>query len=300
MQATASPPRSLLKADERGALVQRREIYDKLFGVAVTVAAFLGVAILFIIMGYIIVRGLPAINLEFFIGHTEPVGAEAQGGVGNAIVGTLMMLGVAVLLGIPIGIGAAIFLAEYGRGRVADVVRFAIETLAGVPSIVMGAFIWAWLVKTVMGNYSGLAGGVALGVLMIPIVARTAEEVLRLVPDSLREASLALGLPYWKTVTHIVVPTARAGLVTATVLAVARAGGETAPLLMTALGNDFYNLDLREPMAALPLTIYKYALSPYKEWHQQAWGAALVLVVVIGGLSLLTRFVVARSSRHLT
>ncbi len=295
--ATIAAEGLLARSSNRGNL-RRRYLIDKLFGALVMLAAALGVALLAIIIAYIVIKGLPAWNLEFFIGHTEPVGV-AQGGVGQAIVGSLMMLAVACLLGIPLGIGAALYLSEYGQGFVAEATQFAIETIAGVPSIVIGSFIWAFLVKTIMGSYSGLAGGIALGIIMIPIVARTAQEVLRLVPNSLREASLALGIPYWKTVVHIVLPTARTGLVTAVVLAAARAGGETAPLLLTALGNDFYNFDLLKPMSALPLVIYKYALSPYGEWQQQAWGAALVLIVVIGIVSLVTRWSVNRSARRL-
>lgn len=296
MQATA--PHSILRAGRASAALTRRNLVNRVFGVLVTGAAVLGVALLVMITAYIVIQGLPAWNLEFFIGKTEPVGV-AQGGIGHAIVGSLIMLVVASLIGIPLGLGAAIYLSEYGRGRLADATRFAIETLAGVPSIVIGAFIWGALVRNVIGGFSGLAGGVALGILMIPIVARTAEEVLRLVPDSLREASLALGIPVWKTILRVVMPTARAGLLTAVVLAAARAAGESAPLLMTSLGNDFYNTSPDLPMAALPLLIYKYALSPYEEWQRQAWGAALVLIVVIGVISFLTRFFVGRATRSL-
>ncbi|MFN8471609.1 MAG: phosphate ABC transporter permease PstA [Anaerolineae bacterium] len=295
--ATLAAEGLLAKSSNRGN-IRRRYFIDGLLRVLVTLAAAIGVALLFLIIAYIVLKGLPAWNLEFFIGHTEPVGV-AQGGIGQAIVGTIMMLIVACILGIPLGIAAAIYLSEYGRGAFAEATQFTIETIAGVPSIVVGSFIWAFLVKNIMGTYSGLAGGISIGIIMIPIVARTAQEVLRLVPDSLREASLALGIPYWKTVLYIVLPTARAGLVTAVVLAAARAGGESAPLLLTALGNDFYNFDLLKPMSAIPLIIYKYALSPYEEWHQQAWGAALVLIVVIGIVSLATRWTVARSARHL-
>lgn len=295
--ATLAAEGLLAKSSNRGN-IRRRYLVDAVLRGLVTLAAAIGVALLFLIIAYIVIKGLPAWNLEFFIGHTEPVGV-AQGGIGQAIVGTLMMLGVACLIGIPLGLAAAIYLSEYGRGAFAEATQFTIETIAGVPSIVVGSFIWAFLVKGLMGTYSGLAGGISIAIIMIPIVARTAQEVLRLVPDSLREASLALGIPYWKTVLYIVLPTARAGLVTAVVLAAARAGGESAPLLLTALGNDFYNFDLLKPMSAIPLIIYKYALSPYEEWHQQAWGAALVLIVVIGVISLLTRWSVARSARHM-
>jgi phosphate transport system permease protein len=204
------------------------------------------------------------------------------------------MLAVAALIGVPIGIGTAIYLAEYGRGPFAYAVSFLIDLVAGLPSIVIGVFVWAWLVRHVVGHYNGFAGGVALAVIMIPIVTRTVEETLRLVPDPLREASLGLGIPRWRTILRVVLPTARAGIITGVVLSVARAGGETAPLLLTALGNQFLNLDLLQPMAALPVQIYTYARSPYPDWQVKAWGAALILITLIGTLSLLSRWAVTR------
>jgi phosphate transport system permease protein len=180
------------------------------------------------------------------------------------------------------------------------VVSFSIDLVAGLPSIVIGVFVWAWRVRNVVGHYDGLAGGVALGIIMVPIVARTVQETLRLVPDALREASLALGIPRWKTILRVVLPTASAGVITGVVLSLARAGGETAPLLLTALGNQFFNLDLLQPMAALPVQIYQYARSPYPDWHAKAWGAALVLITLIGVLSALTRWVVGRRIRALS
>ncbi len=258
-----------------------------------TLCALLAASVLLAILVYVTIQGLPALNLAFFTERPLPYG-EVGGGVAPALLGTLTMLGVAGLIGVPLGIATAIYLAEYGRGMLASLIRFVVDLLAGVPSIVVGVFVWAWLVRQVVGNFSGLAGAVALAILVIPIVTRTTEELIRLVPDSLREASYALGTRRWRTILFVVLPTARAGIVTGTVLALARAGGETAPLLLTTLGNQFFNLDLRQPMAALPLQIYSYAVSPYEDWHTKAWGGALLLIAVIGAFSLLTRVFSAR------
>ncbi len=271
-----------------------RAVLDGLATGLVALCSVLGVAIIGTILIYIASRGLPAINLDFFTQRPLPYG-EVGGGVAPAILGTLSMLLVAGALGIPIGIACAIYLAEYGRGQFAHALRFVIDLIAGLPSIVVGVFVWAFLVRHVVGNYNGLAGGVALAIIMIPILSRTVEEILRLVPDTLREASLALGVPRWRTILFVVLPTARAGIVTGVVLSLARASGETAPLLLTALGNQFFNFDLLQPMASLPVQIYNYAVSPYDDWHTKAWGSALVLIVVIGLLSLAARAVAGRS-----
>jgi phosphate transport system permease protein len=244
-----------------------------------------------LILGYVVIRGLPAINLAFFVERPLPYG-EVGGGVAPAILGSLLMLAVASLIGVPVGVVTAIYLAEYGRGAFPRAVSFIVDLVAGLPSIVIGVFVWAWLVRNVIGQYNGLAGGVALAIIMIPIITRTVEETLRIVPDSLREASLALGIPRRKTILQVVLPTARAGIITGVVLSIARAGGETAPLLLTALGNQFFNVDLLQPVAALPIQIYNYAVAPYDDWHTKAWGGALVLIVLIASLSLLTRWAV--------
>ncbi len=251
-------------------------------------------ALLLIILGFVLIRGLPAITPAFFTERTLPQG-EPGGGLGPALLGTVVLSAIAAALAIPIGIASAIFVVEYGSGRFAPVVRFAAELIAGLPSIVVGVFVWAFLVRGLIGHYSALAGGLALAVIMTPIIARTVEEVLRLVPGSLREAALALGAPRWRVIIRVVLPTARAGIVTAAILAIARAAGETAPLLLTALGNLFFSTDLLRPIAALPLQIYQYAASPYDDWHTKAWGGSLVLVVVIGLLSVALR--VATRSR---
>jgi phosphate transport system permease protein len=260
----------------------------------VTLCAALAVLVLLLILIHVAVNGLPALNLAFFTQRPLPPG-EAGGGVLPAILGTIEMLAVAATFGVPIGMGTAIYLAEYGgSSRFARSVSFLIDLIAGLPSIVVGVFIWAWLVRHFVGHFNGFAGGVALAVIMIPIVTRTIEETLRLVPDPLREASLGLGIPRWKTILGVVLPTARAGIITGVVLSIARAGGETAPLLLTALGNQFFSLDLFQPMAALPVQIFTYARSPYADWQVKAWGAALILIVLIGALSLLSRWAVSR------
>jgi len=277
--------RSVLASDWRAT---RRKLFDYvMYGVVIGCAA-IGVCVLVLILWDVVIKGIQSLNLSFFTERPLPLG-EVGGGVAPAIIGTLMMLLVAAVIGVPIGVGAAIYLSEYGRGRFAGAVSYTTDLLAGVPSVVVGVFVWAVVVRNVFGTFSGLAGGIALALIMIPIVTRTVEEMLRLVPDTFREASLGLGVSRAKTIMFVVIPTAKTGIVTGIVLAIARAGGETAPLVLTALGNQFFNFDLRQPMAALPLQIYQYASSPYADWHTKAWGSALILIIVIGILSLLTR-----------
>ena len=291
--ATLAPTVSPHVVNRQSPHVRRRELVDRLATVVMTVCAAAAVVILLLILIFVTLNGLPALNLAFFVERPLPQG-EVGGGVAPAILGTIEMLVVAALIGVPFGMATAIYLAEYGRGTFASAVSFLIDLIAGLPSIVIGVFVWAWLVRHVVGHYNGLAGGVALAIIMIPIVTRTVEETLRLVPDPLREASLGLGIPRWKTILKIVLPTARAGIITGVVLSVARAGGETAPLLLTALGNQFFSVDLLQPMAALPVQIYNYARSPYEDWQIKAWGAALILIMLIGSLSLLSRWASTR------
>ena len=272
----------------RSRVTARRRIKERVMAGLLLAATVGAAALLLIILGFVLIRGLPAITPTFFTERTLPQG-EPGGGLGPALLGTLVLSAIAAALAIPIGIASAIFVVEYQSGRFAPVVRFAAELIAGLPSIVVGVFVWAFLVRGFIGHYAALAGGVALAVIMTPIIARTVEEVLRLVPGSLREAALALGAPRWRVVVRVVLPTARAGVVTAVILAVARAAGETAPLLLTALGNLFFSTDLLRPIAALPLQIYQYAASPYDDWHTKAWGGSLVLVTVIGLLSIALR-----------
>lgn len=293
MSAAAMP---LTAVPERHRVSARRRTKERVMVALLTAAAFGAAAVLVVILGYVIVRGAPALNIQFFTDRPLPFGVEG-GGVGPAVVGTVILSLLAGVLAVPVGIASAIFVTEFRSGRLAPAVRFAAELIAGLPSIVVGVFVWAFLVRGVIGHYAAIAGAIALAIIMIPIVARTVEEVLRLVPQSLREAGLALGAPRWRVVLQVVVPTARTGIATAVVLAVARAAGETAPLLLTALGNLFFSTDLLKPISALPIQIYQYAASPYDDWHTKAWGSSLVLVAVIAVLSLALRLATRRGAR---
>jgi phosphate transport system permease protein len=291
----AAPPTGhpLFAADRRFAL---RKLGDAMATVLITLSALVAIVVLVLILLHVVVNGLPALNLAFFTEPPLPPG-EPGGGGAPAILGTLEMVVMGALIGVPIGVATGIYLSEVGTGAFPNVISFLVDLVAGLPSIVIGVFVWAWIVRNLVGNYNGLAGGVALAIIMIPIITRTVEETLKLVPDTLREASLALGVPRWKTILRIVLPTAKAGVITGVVLSLARAGGETAPLLLTALGNQFFNLDLLEPMASLPVQIYNYARAPYQDWVTKAWGGALVLIALIGLLSALTRWAVGASNR---
>jgi len=235
-----------------------------------------------------VAKGATSLDWSFFTKNPVPAG-EAGGGVANAIVGTGIIVGLAALIGLPVGIGTGLYLAEYGSGRLGWIVRFVADVLNGTPSIVIGIFAWTWLVKP-MGRFSALAGGAALAALMIPMIARTTEEMVRLVPHSLREAALALGYPHWRTSLRIVARTALTGIVTGCLVAVARIAGETAPLLFTTLGNLNFSTSVTQPMQTLSLQIYVYATGPFDEWHRLAWAAALVLMGLVLSLSLLARW----------
>jgi phosphate transport system permease protein len=239
------------------------------------------------VLWLVVEKGAHSLSLAFFTKLPAPVG-EVGGGVGNSIVGTLYMVGLASCIGLPLGVGAGIFLAERGDGPLGHAVRFTAEVLAGVPSIVIGVVAYG-LIVVPMHHFSALAGAVALAILMIPTLARATEEMIRLVPTSLREASLALGVPAWRTSLSVVLRTALGGLVNAALLAIARAAGETAPLLFTALNNQYWNLHPLQPTASLTVQIFNYAISPYQDWHDKAWGAALCLLLVIGALSLVAK-----------
>ena len=246
-----------------------------------------------LIFFHLLKSGIGALNLEFFTHLPSPVG-EVGGGMANAIVGSAVLLGLASAIGIPLGIGAGIYLAEFGRGtKLAYAVRFTADVLNGVPSIVMGLAAFS-LVVVPQGHYSAMAGGVALGIMMVPTICRTTEEMLLMVPHAVREAALGLGVPNWRSVLSITVKTASPGIITGCMLAFARVAGETAPLLFTALGNQFWSTSLNEPIAALPLQIYVYALSPYDEWHRLAWAGSLVLIVLIVLSVSLVRYVTSR------
>jgi phosphate transport system permease protein len=257
-------------------------------------AAALAIVPLAAILVMLLTRGAGSLNLDFFTKSAVPVG-EAGGGFAHAIVGTLLIVGVACAIGVPIGVGAGIYLAEFGGGTFGWLVRFVADTLNGTPSIVIGIFAWTWIVRPA-GRFTALAGSVALACILAPLVARTTEEMVRLVPNSLREAALALGYPRWRTSLTVVARTARAGIITGCLVAIARVAGETAPLIFTALGNQFFSTNLLQPIAALPLQVYVYALGPYEEWHRQAWAGALVLILLVLALGTIAR--VATRSRH--
>lgn len=259
-------------------------------GVMITLtytAALLAILPLLFILAHLARAGFAALSLSFFTQIPTPVG-EPGGGMANAIVGTLILIGMASAIGLPIGIGAGLYLAESGNLRLSSAIRFLSDVLNGLPSIVVGIFAWQFLVRPI-GHFSALAGSIALASMMIPLVTRTTEEMLRTVPTSLREAALALGYPRWKTSTAIVLRTAAAGIATGALVALARIAGETAPLLFTAFGNQFWSTSPKEPIAALPLQIFIYAISPYDEWHAKAWAGALVLISLVLVISLVAR-----------
>jgi phosphate transport system permease protein len=277
-----------------------RAITDHFASGLAVLSTLLVVAPLVAIFVYLVYKGASSLNLAFFTELPKPEG-ESGGGMANAILGSGILLGVASCIGIPIGIGGGIFLAEFGRGtRLANAIRFTADVLNGVPSIVMGVAAYALIVKPqnhiipFSGHFSAFSGGVALGIMMIPTVCRTTEEMLLMVPHAVREAALALGVPNWRSVLSITVKTASPGIITGCMLAFARVAGETAPLIFTALGNQFWSVSLDRPIAALPLQIYIYALSPYDDLHRLAWGGALVLIVLIVLAVSLVRFVAGR------
>src|SRR5256886_12289216 len=248
---------------------------------------FVAVGVLFVVLAYIAMRGITALNLRFLIDTPRPVGEG--GGIGNAVVGSGLLLLLSCVVGIPIGIGVGVYLSEFGAGIFASFVRFLVDTLTGIPSIVTGVFVYAVIVLR-MKHFSAFAGGIALALIMIPIVARTTEEMIKLVPQSLREGALALGAPQWRVTLGVVVPAAASGIATGAMLAIARISGETAPLLFTAFGSRFFSYYLDQPIASLTVQIYNYAISPYDDWHAQAWAATLVLMTLILTINILVRF----------
>ncbi len=266
-----------------------RKAKNVLASVLCSLAALLVIAPLGLVFYYLLRNGLGSLNLAFFTHLPKPVG-EAGGGMANAIVGSIELLGLAALIGVPVGVLGGVYLAEYGTARANALLRFVADVLNGVPSIIWGVVVYG-LVVVPFKTFSAYAGGIALGFMMIPLIMRTTEEVLLLVPNGYREAALALGISRWKTIFHIVMKTASKGIVTGILLALARIAGETAPLLFTAFGNRFWNHSLAEPIAALPLQIFTYAISPYDDWHRQAWAGALVLVLMILLINVLVRFV---------
>ena len=276
------------------ALNWRRRITDAVMtGVAVLTVIVVLVPLI-AIFGYLLYRGIGSINWAFLTQTPKPVG-EPGGGMANAIVGSALILGIASVFGVPLGVGAGIYLAEFGRNRFGDVIRFIADVLNGVPSIVIGIVAYS-LVVLRQRHFSALAGGVALAIMMVPTITRTSEEMLLLVPQALREASYGLGIPRWRTTISITLRTATSGVVTGIMLAFARVAGETAPLLFTAFGNQYWSLRIDQPTAALPLQIFTYANSPYDDWHRQAWAGAFVLIILIVGAVAAVRFAVRRGN----
>ncbi|HKU26941.1 MAG TPA: phosphate ABC transporter permease PstA [Candidatus Sulfotelmatobacter sp.] len=271
----------------------RRRITDHVMTGAAILTVVLVLAPLIAIFGYLMYRGIGSINWAFLTQTPKPVGEEG-GGMANAIVGSIFILGIASLIGVPFGIGAGIYLAEFGRNRFGSAIRFTADVLNGVPSIVIGIVGWAILVRG--HGFSALAGGVALAIMMVPTISRATEEMLLLVPQALREAAYGLGVPRWRTTLSITLRTATSGVITGVMLAFARIAGETAPLLFTAFGNTFWNWKPTQPTAALPLQIYVYANSPYDDWHRQAWAGSFVLIVLIVTAVAAVRYVVRRGS----
>ena len=272
----------------------RRRVTDHFMTGVAVFTVILVLVPLVAIFGYLIYRGIGSINWAFLTQTPKPVG-EAGGGMANAIVGSGFILAIASILGVPLGVGAGIYLAEFGRNRTGDVIRFTADVLNGVPSIVIGIVAYA-IVVLYQRHFSALAGGVALAIMMVPTISRTTEEMLLLVPQALREAAYGLGIPRWRTTLSITLRTATSGVITGVMLAFARVAGETAPLLFTAFGNQYWNLRIDQPTAALPLQIFNYAISPYDEWHRQAWAGALVLILLIVSAVAAVRFAVRRGS----
>ena len=259
--------------------IKYRKIKNNAFGILIYSITALSTLPLIFILYYLTKMGISAISWEFFVSLPAPPG-EVGGGISNALVGTLLLILWAMILSVPTGIVLGIYLAESRKSRMANIVRIAVETLQGTPSIVIGIIVYLWVVLP-MNGFSAISGSIALGIMMLPIVAKSTEETLKLIPHALKEASLALGVPYYKTIIKVILPAGINGIVTGILIAVSRVTGETAPLLFTAFGNPFMSTDMMKPINSLPLLIFNYAGSPYKEWHEQAWGASFVLVAMV-------------------
>jgi len=276
--------------EDRG--VYARILEDRFFTGIVILLSFMSLVPLFLILYYIGRKGISAINWGFFTSLPAPVG-EVGGGISNALIGTSALILLACAMAVPVGIAAGIFLAEHGKSKLAYMVRLVVEVLQGIPSIVIGIIAYLWIVIPMRG-FSALSGGVALAIMMLPVVIRSTEETLKLIPATLREASLALGVPYYRTVLKVILPAGLSGILTAILLSVARISGETAPLLFTAFGSPFMEHNVLKPMNSLPLLIFNYATSPYHDWHTLAWGASFVLVVFVLVMNFVAKMVARR------
>ncbi|HUL36058.1 MAG TPA: phosphate ABC transporter permease PstA [Thermodesulfobacteriota bacterium] len=272
--------------------IRGRILRDKLFKALIVLLAFCSILPMLFILFFITSKGISVINWRFLTHLPKPVG-EIGGGISNAIIGTVMLIGIATAFSVPVGILAAIFLSENRKGRLASIIRLCVETLQGIPSIVIGIIAYIWLVVT-MGSFSALSGGMALGLMMLPVIITSTEETLKLIPESLREASLSLGVSYPRTILKVILPAGVSGIMTGILLSIARVAGETAPLLFTAFGSPFMNLNILKPINNLPLMIFNYATSPYPEWHTLAWGASFILIVLVLGLNLFTKVATKR------
>lgn len=285
----APVPHSTLAASR----LQRRKVTNAVMLGLIVLALVVSLVPLIAVLAYVVVNGLPGLSGSLFTKLPRPVDVGA-GGMANSMAGSLVIVGIAAVLGTLLGIAGGIYLAEYGHGRLAVLVRFFADVLSGIPSITIGLFVYVLLVVP-MHSFSALAGAVALAILMLPLVVRTTEEMLKLVPGSLREAGMALGVPRWRVVLHVMLPAAASGIITGTLLAVARIAGETAPLLFTAFGNEFWQRSLLKPIDAVPLRLFKYAIGPYDAWHRLAQGAALVLILFVLLLSVGARYYAGRN-----
>jgi phosphate transport system permease protein len=278
------------------ALFYRRKFINTFMFSLTGLFTLIALSTLFYILGYIAYHGLSSISWNFITKLPKPVG-EVGGGIANSIVGSLKIVGLASLIGIPVGVLGAVYLAEYGHNKIGFFIRYCADVINGVPSIVVGIFAYALIVLP-MKQFSALSGGLALSIIMIPLVLRNSEEFIRLVPNTIREAALALGTPQWKVVLRVVIPTASRGILTGSILAVSRVAGETAPLLFTAFGNRYWDNGWLHPIAALPLTIFTYAISPFEDWHKQAWAAALILMMVVLVGNILARVIMRQKGRE--
>lgn len=276
-----------MKMQERD--LKKRMLFDKLFKGSVIVLSCICMLPMFLILFFILKNGIAVVNWDFVTALPKPMG-EAGGGISNALAGTLILIVIACLIAVPLGVFAGIYLSEYRKVRFTYFSRLSLEVLQGVPSIVIGIIAYIWIVVP-MGAFSALSGGVALGIMMLPVVVMSTEETLKLIPDALKEASLALGVPYPRTILKVVLPAGLSGIVTGVLLGIARIGGETAPLLFTAFGSPFMGLNIFKPISALPQVIFNYATSPYPEWHALAWGASFVLIAFILFLNMLAKLV---------
>jgi phosphate transport system permease protein len=271
-----------------------RKVMSLVITLLTSVSACVVIGVLILILGYIGVTGVSHLSIGFLINDPKPIG-DPGSGIANAVIGSFILIGVASVIGMPVGILGGLYLAEFASSRFGTALRFLIDTLTGVPSIIVGVFVWTVMVKP-MGHFSALSGGVSLAIIMMPIVARTTEEMLRLVPNSMREGALALGAPVWRMSLGVVLRAAAGGVATGAMLAIARIAGETAPLLFTALSRNYRSTNISEPIASLTYQIYYYAGSPYEEWHSMAWAATLVLVAMILGINVVVR--VLTRNRH--